>query len=107
VIESNGLYTKEAVTEALQALLPISAVYHITLDAELDVVIERIRKRGDLAVHPPEWLAAWLDHIRPHYADWTHVIDTSTLTPEVTLEHIYQQIKAGEGRLSEILLGAR
>lgn len=101
VLASNGVYTKEAVNHFLGELLPVSAVYHMTLDARLDVVIERIRLRGDLAVHPPEWLAGWLDHIRPHYADWTRVIDTSTLIVEATLERIYQHMGRGEGQLTE------
>ena len=92
LIASNGLYLKEDVEPVLAGLQPISAVYHFTLDAQLDVVVERIRKRGDLAQHPPEWLAAWLDHIRPHYAEWTRVIDTSTLTPEQALERIYGHV---------------
>jgi hypothetical protein len=85
----------------LAALLPVSAIYHFTLDAQLDVIVERVRRRGDLGQHPPEWLAAWLDHIRAHYAEWTQVIDTSTLTPEETLDRIEQHITHGHGRLSQ------
>ena len=69
LIGSNGLYTREDVDQVLAELLSVSAVYHITLDAHLDVVVERVRKRGDLGEHPPEWLAAWLDHIRAYYAE--------------------------------------
>jgi broad-specificity NMP kinase len=103
LIASNGLYTSEDVNAVLTELLPVSAVYHITLDVSLDVVVDRVRQRGDLAEHPPEWLAAWLDHIRPYYAEWTQVIDTSNLTPDETLEQIYQHIVQGDGRLAQPL----
>ena|SRR5258706_11189884 len=103
LIGSNGLYTKEDVNIVLAELLPVSAVYHITLDAQLDVVVERVRRRGDLSEHPPEWLAAWLDHIRAHYAEWTQVIDTSTLTLEQTLERIYQHIMQGNRSLTQLI----
>jgi broad-specificity NMP kinase len=103
LIASNGLYTREDVNIVLAELQPLSAVYHITLDAQLDVVVERVRKRGDLGEHPPEWLAAWLDHIRPYYAEWTLLIDTSTLTSEQTLERIYQHIIQGDRRLTQLI----
>jgi hypothetical protein len=103
VIAGNALYTKPIVNEYLAALLPISAVYHVTLDARLDVVVERVLARGDLDEHPPDWLARWLDHIRAHYADWTQVIDTSDLTPEETLDVMYARILRQEGRLVELL----
>lgn len=103
VIEGNGLYTKEAVNEVLHSLLPLSTVYHFTLDAQLEVVTARIRERGDIDMHPPDWLTTWLDHIRSFYADWTQVIDTSTLTPEETLEAIARHIANGDGRLTNLL----
>lgn len=76
----------------------------MTLDAQLDVVTARIQERGDLDIHPPEWLAAYLDHIRSHYADWTRVIDTSRLTPEETLEVIARHIANGQGLLTNTLI---
>lgn len=102
VIEGNGLYTKEAVNQVLQSLLPLSVVYHVTLDAQLEVLTARVRERGDLAMHPADWLSAWLDHIRSLYDDWTQVIDTSALTPEETLEAIAQHIANGDGQLHRI-----
>jgi len=104
VIEGNALYTKESVNNVLRKLLPFSTVYHITLDAQLEVVTARIRERGDIDIHPPDWLAAYLDHIRSYYSDWTQVIDTSTLTPEDTLEAIARHIVNGDGRLTNMLI---
>ena len=103
LIESNGLYTKEDVNTALRVLLPLSSVYHITLDADLDVATARIAQRGDLNLHPPDWVGSWLEHIRSYYEDWTTVIDTSHLTPEQTLEQMYERIRHEEGRLVDLL----
>ena len=103
VIAGNALYTQAIVNQYLAALLPISAVYHFTLDARLDVVVERVRARGDLDEHPPDWLAGWLDHIRAHYAHWTQVIDTSDLSVEQTLDAIYTHIQRQEGRILDLL----
>ena len=103
VIAGNALYTKPIVNQYLAELLPVCAVYHFTLDARLDVVVERVRARGDLGQHPPDWLASWLDHIRAHYAHWTQVIDTSDLTVEGTLDLICRQILCQEGRIRDLL----
>src|SRR5262245_60652680 len=39
LIASNGLYTSPDINTVLVELLPVSAVYHITLDAQLDTVV--------------------------------------------------------------------
>ena len=103
VIAGNALYTRSNVNEYLAALLPISAIYHFTLDAHLDAVVERVRARGDLDTHSPDWLASWLDQIRSHYAHWTQLIDTSDLTVEQTLDTIYTHIRLQHGRLTELI----
>ena len=92
LIAGNALYTAETVEQYRQALTPFSYLYHITLDADLATLVERVRQRGDLTAHPPTWLAEWLAHIRGHYADWTHVIDTTNLSVEETLDVIYAQL---------------
>ena len=97
VIEGNGFYAKDSVDEVLCALGSHSTVYHITLDAQLDVVTERVRQRGDLERHGQEGLAAWLNLVHGHLADWTYVIDTSNLTPEETLVQIYEYIRESTG----------
>lgn len=89
IIVSNGFYTTDDVNRALTHLAPYCQVYHVTLDADHEVVVERIRHRGDLSQHPPEWLAAWQAHIRSHYRPWTHIIDTSVATPEHVLDRIH------------------
>src|SRR5262245_46100808 len=103
VLAGNALYTRPVVNLYLAELLPVSAVYHFTLDARLDTVVERVRARGDLAQHPPEWLAGWLNHVRAHYADWTQVIDTSELTPEATLHVLCAGIMSRNGRLRDLI----
>lgn len=92
LIAGNALYTTETVNLYQRALSPFSQLYHITLEADIATVVERVRQRGDLAAHPPGWLAEWLAHIRGHYADWTHVIDTSNLSIEQTLDAIAAQV---------------
>lgn len=101
LISSNGIYTLQDVNRALAKLCAYSLVYHITLDAALDVVIERIRHRGDLAHHPPAWLANWQTHIRQYYRPWTYVLDTSKQTPEMVLEAIYRYCQKPEAALPE------
>jgi hypothetical protein len=88
MLSSNGIYTVADVNRALVVLHPVARIYHITLDAAHTVLVERVRQRGDLHIHPPEWLAAWQMHIRQHYRPWTKVIDTSQLTPEAVLDAI-------------------
>ncbi len=103
LIGGNDLYTQLVVNQFLAALLPTSAVFHFTLDAQLEVVVQRVGQRGDLPSHPAEWLAGWLDHIRTHYAAWTQVIDTSYLTPEETLEIIHRKVLQRDGELIDLI----
>jgi hypothetical protein len=49
------------VDQALDFLGKRNSVYHITLDAHLEVVAERARKRGYLGRHGKEGVTAWLD----------------------------------------------
>ncbi|MEZ4708484.1 MAG: hypothetical protein R3A44_14850 [Caldilineaceae bacterium] len=106
LIEGNGLYTAESVIEVLHGVGARAAVYHFTLDAHIDAVTERVRQRGDLDMHPPQWLADWLAHIRSHYISWTHVIDTTGLTPEATLEIIVQHIEKGPPLSVDVVMRA-
>ncbi len=101
LIEGNGLHHAEFVNQYWVQLSPMSHVYHFTLDVALETVVERIRKRGDLEAHPPDFLGSWLAHVREHRADWTHVIDTTALTPEDVLGVIYQRIQNCEGVLTK------
>lgn len=98
MIAGNALYTAEAVQRYRTTLADVSQLHHVTLDAELATIVTRVRLRGDLSSHPPEWLADWRTHIRSHYADWTHVIDTTTLTVEQILEEIYRRVVESEKR---------
>jgi chloramphenicol 3-O-phosphotransferase len=89
IIVSNGLYATDDVNRALTYLHPHCQVYHITLEADHAVVVDRVRQRGDLPQHPPDWLAAWQAHIRSHYQPWTYVIDTSMATPDDVLGQVH------------------
>jgi hypothetical protein len=103
MIGGNDLYTESVVNQFLSALVPVSAVFHFTLDAQLQVLVQRVGHRVDLPDHPAEWLAGWLDHIRAHYASWTQIIDTSYQTPEETLDIIYQKTLRHEGELTGLI----
>ena len=103
LIGGNDLHTKPVVNQFVSALLPVSAVFHFTLDAQLEVVVQRVTQRGDLAVHSAEWLGGWLEHIRAHYDSWTQVIDTSHLAVEEVVEIVYQRVIRGEGELTGLI----
>lgn len=98
MIAGNALYTAEAVQRYRAVLASVSQLHHFTLDAELATIVSRVRQRGDLSSHPPEWLADWLTHIRSNYADWTHVIDTTALTVEQILDEISRRVTEAEKR---------
>jgi hypothetical protein len=103
LISSNGFYHKELVNRFLTALLPISRVHHFTLDVQVDVAVRRVRERGDLDRHEPDWVPSWIEMVRSHRANWTHVIDTTELSPEGVLEAIYERIVSGEGAISRLI----
>ncbi|MDQ3704874.1 MAG: zeta toxin family protein [Chloroflexota bacterium] len=103
VIGGNDLYSRGVVNQYLAALLPVSAVLHFTLAAEIEAVVDRVDRRGDLNAHPAEWLSGWLQHVRKHVANWTRIIDTTHLTPEQTLEIIYQKVIERDGELKDLI----
>jgi len=102
-MEGNGLYSREQVNGVLKAVGSLATVYHVTLDATLEVATERVRQRGDLERHPPDFVSGWLEFIKEHHYSWTHMIDNSTQTPEETLEEIFQYITTAPGLLIEHL----
>lgn len=99
LIAGNALYTPSAVQTYVLGLQAVSHVYHFTLEAEHATVVARVQQRGELAAHPPAWLAEWLAHIRAYYAPWTQIIDTTGLTGEQVLAMIYAQVKQQAGFL--------
>ncbi len=103
VMEGNGLYSREQVNTILKAVGSLATVYHVTLDATVEVATERVRRRGDLEAHPPDFVSGWLELIRKHHYSWTHVIDNSTQTAEETLEEIFQHITNAPGLPAELL----
>ena len=102
-MEGNGLYSMEQVNGVLKAVDSLATVYHVTLDATLEVATERVRQRGDLERHPPDFLSGWLEFIKKHHYSWTHVIDNSMQTTEETLEEIFQYITSAPGLPTELL----
>ena len=103
VMEGNGLYSREQVDCVLKDMDSLATVYHVTLDATLEVATERVRLRGDLERHPPDFVSGWLELIKKHHYSWTHVIDNSTQTIEETLEEIFQHITSSPGLPTELL----
>ena len=103
LIVGNGLFHPGVNDRFLPDLLPLSRVYHFTLDPQLDVVVERVRRRGDLEDHPPEGLKSWLELVQSHVGDWTQVIDNSALTPEETLGIIRDAVQKPQGAITGLL----
>ena len=103
VMEGNGLYSREQVNGVLKTVDSLATVYHVTLEATLEVATERLRQRGDLERHPPDFVSGWLEFIKKHHYSWTHVIDNSKQTTEETLEAIFQYITSAPGLPNELL----
>ncbi len=99
VITGNAIHTKTAINAYLSELLPLSDVYHFTLDTEPEEVMRRVQLRGDTD-KSLKWLIAWLDLIREHHGPWTEVIDTTALTPSEIMEEMYALLTQGKGRLT-------
>jgi predicted kinase len=97
LIAGNAHYTPKVVGQYVAALAPVSAVYHLTLDAPRGVLEERVRLRGDLEAHPPNWVSSWLSHIRRYYGPWTHVVDSAALSPQAILDFMLEHIASGAG----------
>jgi hypothetical protein len=100
VIAGNALFEPGWVNEIIPELLPVSGVYHFTLDASVDTVVERVKDREAAYQHPPEWHDSWLAHVRTFVRDWTYVIDTGRLTPEEILDLIVGRVLRGQGRIT-------
>jgi hypothetical protein len=56
LIAGNALYDWRDVNDYVQALRPVSSVYHFTLTAPVADVYERVKRRGDADMHPQRWL---------------------------------------------------
>jgi hypothetical protein len=102
VIGGNSVYQKDRLNEVLDGLLPVSQVYHITLDPSLEVIQARIRARA----HPsddlktPDWIESHVRYMRGQYEEWSARIDNSALTPSETALAICDTVLSGKGRLA-------
>jgi hypothetical protein len=103
-IEGNGFYAKEPVSDFVKTVSSMAIVYHVTLDASLEITTDRLRRRGDLAAHPPDFVSGWLALIRQHRYSWSYVVDTSTRTIEETLAEILKHIQCTPGLPSNGIL---
>lgn len=100
LMEGNALFQRNWVEEILEELTPDCDVYHITLHATIDVVDNRVNKRGD-GNKDRVWLSSWLAHIEKFFESWTYVIDTSTMTEEGMMDAIKVAINSKRGLLRE------
>ena len=94
-IFSNTIFSKDQVNDILNEVQVEDQVdiFHITLAPSRDTVAERLKKRQ---YSVPIWLDEHLAERQPHLnEDWTILINNSKLTPEQTLEAIYEIIKKG------------
>ncbi|MBV7328486.1 hypothetical protein KFU94_09540 [Chloroflexi bacterium TSY] len=103
LLTGNGLYHPEVNNLFLEVLLPHSRVFHFTLEPELEILIARVRKRGDSESHPPDMLSSWLELVRSHRGQWTQVIDNTHLAPQETLEVIAHKIQDQQGSLTDLI----
>jgi hypothetical protein len=103
VIGGNSLYQKDRLNEILGALLAVSAVYHLTLDPDPEVIQRRIQaRRSPLdAQKTPEWIDQHVRYMRAYYEPWTARIDNSALSPEETVQAIQRTILEDRGRLTQ------
>src|ERR1051326_3679182 len=90
VIGGNSLYQKDRLNEILEILLEVSAVYHLTLDPDPEVIKRRIpgRSSPEDETKTPEWIETHVRYMRDYYEPWTARIDNSLLSPDETVQAI-------------------
>ncbi len=104
-VGSNALHEPAVIADFVAPLQSAGLdVRHITLDPTLECVQERVAGRGGGPPDEkktPEWLALHVAWMRERYGPWTSRIDNSDMTPDETVEAIYEAVLAGKGRLDE------
>jgi shikimate kinase len=103
VIGGNSVYQKDRLNENLERLLEVSEVYHVTLDPSPEVIKQRIQARDHALdnIKTPEWIDAHVRYMREYYEDWTARIDNSALSPDETVQAIYEAVLSNKGRLTQ------
>jgi hypothetical protein len=104
VIGGNSLYQRNRLNEILEVLLEVSAVYHVTLDPDPEVIKGRILARSspEDGTKTPEWIEAHVRYMREYYEPWTARIDNSLLSPDETVRAIHRAILENRGRLTQL-----
>jgi deoxyadenosine/deoxycytidine kinase len=103
VIGGNSVYQKERLNEILGTLLEVSEIHHVTLDADPEVIKQRILARNEALddIKTPEWVDSHVRYMRDHYEAWTARIDNSALSPDETVKAIYHAVLCNKGRLTQ------
>ena len=103
LIAGNALYDKAEVNDYIAALSSMCDLYHFTLVADVETLVDRLKKRGDDASHSIQFVVNWLALIEQHAGPWTCFIDTTQHSPEEVLATIVRNITSGEGRLGDTI----
>lgn len=99
IIGGNGVWQRENVMRVAAAVADLADTYHVSLDPSLDVIRDRIARRGD--DRSDDWLRTHVEWMRERYAEgWTYVIDNSAMTPDETLDAVVAAVNSGEARLA-------
>ncbi|MFP7298717.1 AAA family ATPase [Neobacillus niacini] len=92
----NTIFSKEQVMEVLHEIELNSdiTIFHISLNPKREALEARLKARQ---YSVPKWLDSHLEERKKHLTeDWTTLLDTTSLTPEETLESIYHLIAKEE-----------
>ncbi|GAE33088.1 AAA family ATPase [Halalkalibacter akibai] len=94
-IFGNTIFSEEQVKDVRKNIESMNvAFYHITLAPTRDTLAKRLVKRQSTV---PDWLDSHLAERQPYVeANWTNVIDNSNLTPEETVQAIYELMIVGK-----------
>ena len=80
------------------AVADVADTFHVSLDPSLDVLRDRIARRGD--DRSDDWLRTHVEWMRERYAEgWTYVIDNSAMTPDETLDAVVAAVESGAAKL--------
>ena len=99
IIAGNAVWHLGEVLAVAHAIADVADAFHVTLDPALEVIYERVARRG--GDKTPEWLRTHVEWMRGHYAEgWTYRIDNSAMTPTETLREIVRAADSGDAALA-------